>query len=142
MKSICHRLVIEAPPEKIYDALTTQKGLSGWWTPETKAKPEVNSISRFAFGPDYYKEMKITELMPFTSVKWLCLKGYKDWVGTTLSFELQPHDKGTTLLLQHEGWKAYTPEFASCSYDWALFLRSLKFLCETGKGFPYPDFRK
>ena len=78
MKSICHRLVIEAPPEKIYDALTTQKGLSGWWTPETKAKPEVNSISRFAFGPDYYKEMKITGLMPFTSVKWLCLKGYED----------------------------------------------------------------
>ncbi len=142
MKSIYHRLLIEAPAEKVYEALTTQEGLSGWWTPDTKAKPEVNSISRFAFGPDYFKEMKITELTPFSSVKWLCLKGYEDWVGTTLSFELQPHDKGTSLLLQHEGWKAYTPEVASCSYDWALFLRSLKFLCETGQGFPYPDFHR
>jgi uncharacterized protein YndB with AHSA1/START domain len=142
MKSICHRLLIETPIEKVYEALTTQEGLSRWWTPDTKAKPEVGSILRFAFGPDYFKEMKVEELKPFSKVKWACLKAYKDWIGTTLTFELQPHDKGTVLFFHHDGWKEYTPEFASCSYDWALFFRSLKFLCETGKGFPYPDFNK
>jgi uncharacterized protein YndB with AHSA1/START domain len=142
MKSIYHRLLIGAPAEKVYEALTTQEGLSGWWSPETKAKPEVGSIARFAFGAEYFKEMKIEELKPLRSVKWLCLKGYTDWVGTTITFELEPHDRGTVLFFHHDGWKEYTPGFASCSYDWALFLRSLKFLCETGKGFPYPDFNK
>ena len=142
MKRICHRLFIEAPSERVYAALTTQEGLSGWWTPETIAKPEVGSLSRFAFGPDYFKEMQVEELKPYSSVKWLCRKAYKDWIGTRLIFELQPHDRGTVLSFHHDGWKEYTPEFASCSYDWALFFRSLKFLSETGTGFPYPDFNK
>jgi len=142
MKSILHRLEINAPLEKVYEAITTQEGLSGWWTPETKAKPELGSIARFAFGPDYFKEMKIEELKPPSRVKWLCVKGYKDWIGTTVTFELQSHEKGTLLFFHHDGWKEYTQGFAACSYDWAIFLRSLKFLCETGKGLPYPNHYK
>jgi len=142
MKSIYHRLLIEAPVEKVYEALTTREGLSGWWTPETIAKPEVGSISRFAFGPNYFKEMKIEELKSLSRVKWLCLKGHEEWIGTTVTFELQRHDKGTLLFFHHDGWKEYTQGFAVCSYDWALFLRSLKFLCETGKGSPYPNVHK
>lgn len=142
LKSICHRLLIRAPAETVYEALTTQKGLAGWWTPDTKAKPEVGSTARFAFGPDYFKEMKIEELKPYSKVKWLCLRAHEEWIGTTLNFEMEPHARGTVLFFHHDGWKACTPEFASCSYDWALFFRSLKFLCETGKGFPYPDFNK
>ena len=141
-KSIYHKLLIEAPVEKVYGALTTQKGLAGWWTPDTVAKPEIGSVARFAFGPSYTKEMEITELKPYSSVKWLCLKAYEEWVGTTITFELEPHRKGSTLSFHHDGWAAYTSEFAGCSFDWALFLRSLKLLCETGKGIPYPDFNK
>lgn len=141
-KSIYHRLLIEAPVEKVYEALTTQKGLAGWWTPDTLAKPEVGSILRFAFGPDYFKEMKVAELKPYSKIKWICLKAFEEWIGTTLTFELELHSKGAILLFHHDGWKNYTREFASCSFDWALFFRSLKFLCETGKGIPYPDFNK
>lgn len=141
-KCICHRLLIEAPVEKVYEAITTQKGLAGWWTPETTAKPESGSVSRFNFGPDYFKEMKILELKPYSRVKWQCLQAHEEWIGTTLTFELEPHAKGTILSFSHDGWKDYTSEFASCSYAWALFFRSLKFLSETGKGFPYPDFER
>jgi uncharacterized protein YndB with AHSA1/START domain len=140
--AIHHRLLIEKPAEIVYEALTTQKGLAGWWTPDTIAKPEVGSVSRFAFGPDYYKEIKVEALKPYSYVKWRCLKAFEEWIGTTMTFELEPHAKGTVLIFHHEGWKAYSNEFASCSYDWALFFRSLKFLCEKGKGFPYPDFNK
>lgn len=142
LKSICHRLLIEAPAETIYTALTTQEGLAGWWTPETVAKPEVGSILRFSFGPDYFKEMQVVALKPYSKVAWRCLKAFDEWIGTTLTFELEPHAKGTVLFFRHDGWAAYTKEFASCTYDWALFFRSLKFLCETGKGFPYPEFNK
>ncbi|MDR6786241.1 uncharacterized protein YndB with AHSA1/START domain [Pedobacter africanus] len=141
-KSIYHRLLIMAPVETVYEAITTQKGLAGWWTPDTIAKPETGTILRFGFGPDYFKEMEVTELRPYSLVKWRCLKAFEDWIGTTLTFELEAHKKGCVLLFHHDGWAAYTPEFASCSFDWALFFRSLKSLCETGKGFPYPEFNK
>lgn len=141
-KSICHRLLIAAPVETVFNALTTQEGLAAWWTPDTIAKPDTGSTLRFAFGPDYFKEMKVEELKPYSKVKWLCIKAAEEWIGTTLTFELEPHRKGSVLYFHHDGWKDYTPEFASCSFDWALFFRSLKLLCEQGKGIPYPEFNK
>lgn len=141
-KSIYHRFLVKAPVETVFGALTTQQGLAGWWTPQTTAVPELGSIARFRFEPDYFKEMKIVELQPYSRVKWLCVKGYEDWIGTTVSFDLEPHAKGAWLLFRHEGWGSYSLNFASCSFDWALFLRSLKLLCETGKGLPYPDYNK
>jgi uncharacterized protein YndB with AHSA1/START domain len=160
MPDIRHQLLIEAPAEQIYKAITTQAGLAGWWTPGTEAKPEINSIARFPFGPEYFKEMKIAGLKPFEWVKWICIKGAQEWVGTTLSFKLEPgdhetllnshtemqgqlqqrhSDTGTLLIFNHDDWKEYTPMFAECNYTWALFLRSLKLLCETGKGRPWPN---
>ena len=138
MINIWHRFVINATPETVYQALTTQAGLAGWWTPTAEAKPETGSIARFPFGPDYHKEMEVTKLKPFEQVQWRCLTGYDDWMGTTLTFDMAPHQNGTLLFFHHDGWKEYTPGFASCNYDWAMFLRSLKLLCETGKGLPYP----
>ena len=39
MTDILHRVVIETSPEKLYQALTEQSGLSAWWTKaETSAK--------------------------------------------------------------------------------------------------------
>lgn len=142
MESIFHKLVINAPIEKVYEALTMQEALAGWWTPETKAKPEVGSISKFSFGPNYFKEMKVEELKPLSKVKWYCIKGHEEWLETTVNFELEPHINGTSLFFHHDGWKNHTDSFAVCTYDWAIFLRSMKFLCETGKGLPYPNHYK
>jgi len=161
MPNIHHELLIGVPAEKIYRAITSQEGLSGWWTPGTSAKPELDSVAHFPFGPEYFKEMKIKELKPSTRVKWICTTGADEWIGTTLSFELQfgdkehllnfhpeiegqiqqqnKGDKGTLLIFHHDGWKEYTPMFAECNYTWGQFLRSLKLLCETGKGRPWPD---
>ncbi len=84
--------------------------------------------------------MKVEELKAYSKVKWLCLNARKNgWVQPLLLI-LSHIIKDATLLFHHDNWEAYTQEFASCSFDWALFLRSLKMLCETGKGKPYPGF--
>lgn len=161
MSSIHHRIFIGAPAEKVYHAITSQEGLAAWWTPAAKAKAELNSIVRFPFGADYFKEMKVTVLEPYTNVKWICITGAEEWIGTTISFRLQSGDKetllhaypemsdqlrqgrntrhGTVLIFSHDEWKEETPMFAECNYTWAQFLRSLKLFCETGKGHPWPD---
>jgi uncharacterized protein YndB with AHSA1/START domain len=160
MPDIHHELLIAAPAEKIYHAITSREGLSAWWTPGANAKPEIGSVARFSFGPDYFKEMKIVELKPFTWVKWTCIAGAGEWVGTAISFQLHSGDKGTLLdfhpevlgqmqqqgnfghgvllVFHHDDWKGYTPMFAECNYTWGQFLRSLKLFCETGKGRPWP----
>ena len=160
MKSIRHQLIIQAPAEKIYSALTTQQGLSAWWTPDTKTTARVDSTARFTFGQGYFKEMKITKLTPFELVEWFCIAGADEWMETALSFKLQEGNKKdmlithpemgdqirqqksgdhvTLVVFQHDDWKEYTPMFAECNYTWGRFLRSLKSLCETGEGRPWP----
>jgi len=159
MPNIRHEVLIGVPADHVFKAITTQQGLSGWWTPGVQAEPARDSVARFPFGPTYFKEMRITNLEPSKQLNWTCITGCDEWVGTTLSFELLPgskdtlsrsrpelsdqiqqqtHADGTLLVLQHDGWKDYTPMFAECNYTWGQFLRSLKLLCETGKGRPWP----
>jgi uncharacterized protein YndB with AHSA1/START domain len=160
MPNIRHNLLIGASAEKIYKAISSEEGLSAWWTPNTTAKEEVNSIASFPFGNGYNKEMKITDLKPSELIKWNCIKGDAEWVGTNISFTLissnkknllntnpeilgqieqQSNEEGTMLIFHHDEWQDYTPMFAECSYTWGQFLRSLKLLCETGKGRPWPN---
>lgn len=160
MPNIHQELIIGASAEKVFHALTSEDGLSAWWTPQTSARAEIGSVARFAFGPSYLKEMKITELKPQSYVEWSCIAGADEWIGTTLKFFISTSDKKTlaqsnpeagdqlrqqqsdqcTLLqLQHNNWKTYSPMFAECSYTWGQFLRSIKLYCETGQGTPWPS---
>lgn len=139
---IYHRLRIDVPVETVFNAITTQEGLAGWWTPDTIARPEEGTVLKFNFGKDYYKEIRVETLHHYDKVSWLVLQAHQEWIGTAIRFELEAHVKGSVLSFHHDNWKAYTHEFAGCSYAWALFLRSLKLYCETGKGLPFPDFDK
>ena len=160
MPNIRHEVLIGAPADHVFKAITSQQGLSAWWTPDATAEPALNSVARFPFGPTYFKEMKITKLEPSIQLNWACITGCDEWVGTTLSFELLSgdkgtlsksraelydqlqqlkHDAGTLLVFSHDGWREYTPMFAECNYTWGQFLRSLKLFCETGTGRPWPQ---
>jgi uncharacterized protein YndB with AHSA1/START domain len=160
MPHIRHSLIISAPIEKVYEAITTSEGLSRWWTPDTDALPQVGSHARFHFSTEYYKEMLITELIPLEWVAWRCTKGATEWIDTSITFRLEHGDRQaflqlhpeisgqiqqqgngenlTLLSFAHDNWQEYTPMFAECSYTWGRFLQSLKLLCETGNGLPWP----
>ena len=97
MPNIRHELLIGASAEEVYHAITSKEGLSAWWTPGTKITTEINSIAYFGFGPEYVKEMRITELSTSQKVKWFCTAGAEEWIGTTITFELQSGDKETFL---------------------------------------------
>lgn len=135
MADIKHYVIIKVGPEKIYEAVTTQDGLANWWAKQTTAKPEPGFVNVFTFGK-IRNEMKVTKLVPNTKVEWECIQSIDEWVGTTISFDLEEKDGRTILRFAHSGWKAVTDTFAECNYNWALFMKSLKSLCETGTGTP------
>lgn len=132
---IKHQVVIKTDAGKVYDALTTQEGLAGWWTRQTIAKPEVGFLNTFTFGT-IVNELEITRLIPNKTVEWQCIISNKDWVGTTISFDLEEKEGKTILRFVHDGWREVADMYEICNYNWALALRSLKLLCETGAGTP------
>lgn len=164
MPDIHQEVVIHAPRDAVYSALTTEPGLSSWWTSGVTTSGVEGSVARFPFGESYFKEMRILQLQTPSLVRWRCVAGADEWVGTDLCFRLDQGDRtsllqahpeaagqigeqpgfsdGTILDFTHSGWRSDTPMFAECSYTWGQFLRSLKLFCETGVGRPSPNVHR
>jgi uncharacterized protein YndB with AHSA1/START domain len=142
MPDIKHLLVINSPASKVFKAVTETKGLMGWWTAGASAEPTLNSTAVFNFGDSFHNEMKVVELVPGKMVRWLCEKGDKEWIGTTIIFTLKENEDKTTLTFEHNGWENTTDFFASCNYNWGWYMTSLKDYCEKGKGRPFPESLK
>ena len=140
MADILHQVTINAPPESVYEAITTQVGLTAWWTRDTQALAKVGSVACFAFNKRAVLfRMKIAQLAPHIRVRWQCLGDNSEWKGTSLTFDLTPTSDGTVVRFAHRGWKSTQGILAMCSYDWANYLRSLKAYVETGQGMPHSE---
>ena len=135
MIEIKHKLLIKASIDDVYNAVTTQKGLESWWAKQTLAKPEIGFINVFTFGTTK-NEMEVTALDPNQKVVWKVLQSGEEWIGTTLTFELEAQEDKTILRFNHSGWRAVTDHYAECNFAWARFMISLKSYCETGTGTP------
>lgn len=137
MAEILHKLSINAPRERIYEALSTRQGLEQWWTTTTDGISVPDELLTFRFG-EHAIEMRVTEMTPGHRVAWECTKSGPEWVGTKLSFELTEENGKTTLHFGHRGWADASDFYSHCSMRWAMFLLSLRELAETGKGRPFP----
>jgi uncharacterized protein YndB with AHSA1/START domain len=139
MIEINHRVGIKASPEKIYQALTTDEGLSKWWTNDITGAGEVGSVIEFRFkggGPDF----TVTKLIPNKAVYWQHFGNVPEaWMGTAISFQLEAQGEQTFVRFTHANWKETTDFMAHCGTKWAVFLLSLKDAVETGKGKPFPN---
>ena len=137
MVDIRQMLLIDAPADTVYRAITEQEGLAGWWTVQALAKPEVGSTADFKFGDRYHTAMRVRGLEPPRRVQWECVEGDHEWVGTTIVFDLERKGDQTLLRFVHGGWREVTDFYASCNYNWGYYLASLKSYCETGAGTPF-----
>jgi uncharacterized protein YndB with AHSA1/START domain len=139
MPDILHRVGIKSSTDKVFAALTEEKGLAGWWSRSATASPVVGAVAKFRFGDRGINDMKVMELVPGKLVKWQCVDGAPEWIGTELTFDLKQGAGSTVVLFAQRGWKEHVEFMHYCSTKWATYLLSLKSLCETGKGTPYPD---
>lgn len=136
---ILHRVGIKSAPDAVYQALTTCRGLSDWWTNDTKGETGVGGVIQFRFGPLGGFDMKVLELDPEKRVLWDVVDGPTEWIGTKVAWELKQEGDYTFVLLKHQGWREPVEFMHHCSTKWAVFLMSLKSLVETGKGAPSPN---
>jgi uncharacterized protein YndB with AHSA1/START domain len=138
MNEINHQVGIKAAPDAVYELLTTDRGLSQWWTHDASGAGEPGSVIRFRFngsGPDF----SVVELVPNQLVRWKHAGSMPQaWMGTDIQFKLRSEEGQTFVRFSHYNWKEPTDFMAHCSTKWAVFLLSLKDRAETGKGRPFP----
>ena len=136
MAAIKHLFHIAAPQQKVYEAIGTIEGLKNWWTAFITGDEKVGDTIAFRFGgmgPDF----KVIELVPEQKVKWEGTAGIPDWIGTTITFDLDQNDGKTRVRFQHDGFANDKDGYAATNFTWGRFMVSLRDYCEKGKGQPF-----
>jgi uncharacterized protein YndB with AHSA1/START domain len=140
MADILHRIGVNAPRERIYDAVSTREGLSEWWTRTVDGESRVGGELSFYFGgPDPGMTAEIDTLEEPRRVAWTCIQGPDEWMGTHITFDIDENDDETVLRFAHSDWREPSEFMSHCNTKWGLFLLGLKSGLEGGKATPFPD---
>jgi uncharacterized protein YndB with AHSA1/START domain len=137
MPDILHRVGMQGSARQVYEALSTLDGLSHWWIVGTTGDTSVGGTIHFKPEGGGF-DMKVLESKPEEVVKWKCMVGPDEWIGTELTFRLQPLKDQTVVLFSHAGWREAVEFMHHCSTKWAVFLLSLKGWIERAEGRPHP----
>ena len=143
MVDIIHRIGIKSPATQVYKALTSLEGLAHWWTVEVLGDAQLGGKIEFRFRSTAGEligtmVMEVQDLNASQNVRWRCVDGPPEWIGTDITFELSRQDNQTILLFGHRNWREAIEFTSHCSMKWAVFLLSLREYVETGKGKPSP----
>ena len=152
MADIMHNIRIESPINKVFEALSTAEGLSGWWTKWTsfeKGSGEPGTVIRFGFADNKMAvKFEVTKFIKNEMIEWKCIDEPGEWSfhGTNITFKLSEeiveyydNKKMTVVNFIHSGFKSTDDFYTGSNTRWGFFLLSLKDLLEKGKGSPVPD---
>ena len=138
MKKIIHTVHIHAPPSAVYAALSTEEGVTGWWTTKATVESGVGGVIRFTFHGDFHPHMKQTALEQERRVAWRCVAGHDNWRDNTFTFTLRGDGSETSLrFVQEYAQELDDDTYGTYNFNWGYYLNSLKQYCETGRGMPY-----
>ncbi|HUN29152.1 MAG TPA: SRPBCC domain-containing protein, partial [Alphaproteobacteria bacterium] len=136
MADIMHLVKIAAPPERVYEALTTPEGIRGWWTRDADLDAAVGGAGTFRFhGGSDVTTITVKELEPPLHVHWKTRSSFRpEWDGTTITFDLRAEQEYTVLSFAHRGFETADERYAVTTTGWGVYLASLRQYLETGTG--------
>lgn len=137
--SIYHNLLIKAPKQQVFDAISQPEHLNNWWTLKSSGKPEIDATYNLNFTDTYDWYCKVTVCRANESFHLKMTKSDKDWDPTTFGFDLEEKDNSTYLRFSHVNWPEQNDHFKHSSFCWALLLNSLKNYIEKGTIIPFEE---
>ena len=137
MPDILHDFPIFAPISKVFEAVSTPEGLDRWWTLTSSGEPRPNNTFELQFGPEYDWRARVSRCESDRCFELELTDASADWLGTRVSFDLEPMDGGTHVHFAHRGWPSESQHYRTSSYCWAMYLRLLGRAVERGEVVPY-----
>lgn len=141
---IKHNLFIKASPEEVYKAVSTQKGITGWWSKDCTVGEQEGEESHLKFnkqGTIVEMEFLTKALVPNKKVIWESVQNANSaWVGTKIITEISKSKDGVDVVFSHSGFDdkwAGQESFEMTKQGWEHFVKSLVSYCETGTGQPW-----
>jgi uncharacterized protein YndB with AHSA1/START domain len=133
-------LEIAAPRGAVFQALRDPAAIAGWWEATVDGGDEVGETMRVAFGAGGWTEHRVDRLERPTTIEWTCtaqdiarFDPVDEWVGTSMSFHLEPAgEEKTRLVFVHHGLRPLEC-IEVCERGWSYHLgTTLKQRLESG----------
>ena len=139
MADIFHHFPIAAPQQKVFEAVSTPKGLDVWWTKRSSGEPGEGAEYKLSFGPGNDWQAVVSRCVPDTEFELELTSAQEDWQGTRVGFQLDEKEGVTEVQFHHLGWPEDNEHYRISCYCWAMNLRLLKRYVEHGEVVPYED---
>ena len=141
MPDILHQFRIESPPQKVFEAFCSVKGLNDWWPARSAGEPKTGEIYTFWFGPGYDWRAKVTHVITGKEITWHMTQAMDDWMGTQVGIRLTPDKNGTLVDFFHQDWREANDHYRISNFCWGSLLTGLKNYVEKGVVVPF-DMRQ
>lgn len=135
---IKQRTYIDAPPEKVYDTITSASEWDKFFTTGMVLEPKPGGTCNFSWvdwGPDCYTLTAPGKTVEVAPHKLFSFQWGQTGKETTIRFELKPQGDGTLLTVTEDGYYD-TPEgrqmILECASGWGEAATLLKFYIEHG----------
>jgi uncharacterized protein YndB with AHSA1/START domain len=139
MADIFHYFLINASLEKVFESVSTPKGLDLWWSKSSTGKPAIEETYQLSFGPEYNWSAVVSKYVPTIEFELTIRDAHTDWTNTKVGFSLIDKNSITEVHFYHTGWKEDNEHYRISSYCWAMYLRILKRNLEFGEEVPYEE---
>lgn len=136
-------LSLAATPPQVLALFTSPAGISRWWGP-TEGDGALGGQLVTSFGEHGVNAMRVLEAGP-ARVLWESITAdgtnptghTREWLGTTMEFDIQAEGSGTRLGFRHAGLTPQLECWEACNSAWIYFMASIKASAETGIGTPF-----
>ncbi len=144
-------LDLPASPAMVLALFTSADGVSHWWGP-TEGDADVGGTLVVSFGDNGVNTVRVLEVGP-TRVVWESVAPPTDddrgagsrkptwhtreWLGTTMEFDITPTATGTQLRFRHAGLTPQLECWDDCFAGWTYFMASIQAYAETRIGTPF-----
>ncbi|MCB0664564.1 MAG: SRPBCC domain-containing protein [Saprospiraceae bacterium] len=136
---IYHDLLINAPLQKVFQAISAPEHLINWWPQKCSGTPELGKEYNFQFTEKYDWYGRVSRILPDQSFHVRMTKSDEDWNSTAFGFELEEQNENTVVHFTHLDWSERNAHFRIASFCWAMLLKGLKDYVEKGIIVPFEN---
>jgi len=135
--TILFRFDVDAAPQGVLQALKTTEGIKGFWTSRAEVPPKVGETLKLGFPVAPLPFDLRLEQSDDRTVAWRTESFPPHWVGTTIRWDVEARDDGSTVNFRHDGFSE-EGHAGHAAFTWGQIMVQLKRYAESGS--PAPVF--
>jgi uncharacterized protein YndB with AHSA1/START domain len=135
MTDVLFRFDVDAPPETVLEAVKTTEGIKGFWTARAEVPAEVGKTLKLEFAQAPLPFDLTLEQSDERTVAWKTETFPPHWVGTSIRWDVESRDGGSTVAFRHDGFSD-EEEAGRVAFTWGEIMARLKEYAESGRANP------